>query len=122
MELVSWMRSIMNKQIIDNRRSLDSLLFVEANQVVNNQAFNAEQGDGRVFVPITDDIIFDHPEQIKGPLIPYFAGMECQNWLSIELNPDEEMEPLTDNTQGAEPLSTEHCRMVPKPSLELVAS
>ena len=112
----------MNKQIIDNRRSLDSLLFVEANQVVNNQAINAEQGDGRVFVPITDDIIFDHPEQIKGPLIPYFAGMECQNWLSIELNPDEEMEPRSVNTQAVKPQRSDHCRTVPKPSLELVAS
>lgn len=43
----------------------------------------------QVFVPVTDDIIYDHPEQIEGPLIPYSAGMECQNWLSIELNPEE---------------------------------
>ncbi|NND00825.1 MAG: hypothetical protein HKN85_11650 [Gammaproteobacteria bacterium] len=43
----------------------------------------------QVFVPVTDDIIYNHPEQIEGPLVPYFAGMECQNWLSIEINPDE---------------------------------
>jgi len=43
----------------------------------------------QVFVPVTDEIIFDHPEQIEGPLVPYYAGMECQNWLSIEINPDE---------------------------------
>lgn len=43
----------------------------------------------QVFVPITDDIIYNHPEQIEGPLVPYFAGMECQNWLTIEINPDE---------------------------------
>lgn len=43
----------------------------------------------QVFVPVTDDIIYNHPEQIEGPLIPYFAGMECQNWLAIEINPDE---------------------------------
>lgn len=42
-----------------------------------------------VFVPVTDDIIYEHPEKIEGPLVPYSAGMECQNWLSIELNPDE---------------------------------
>ena len=43
----------------------------------------------QVFVPVTDDLIYDHPEQIEGPLIPYSAGMECQNWLTIELNPEE---------------------------------
>lgn len=46
----------------------------------------------QVFVPVTDDIIYNHPEQIEGPLVPYFAGMECQNWLSIEINPDESEE------------------------------
>jgi len=43
-----------------------------------------------VFIPVTDEIIYDHPEQIDGPLVPYFAGMECQNWLSIELNPQDD--------------------------------
>ncbi|MGK0374684.1 MAG: hypothetical protein ACJA2E_001156 [Arenicella sp.] len=41
------------------------------------------------FVPVSDDIIYDHPEQIEGPLVPYVAGMECHEWLSIEINPDE---------------------------------
>ena len=45
--------------------------------------------NNQVFVPVTDDIIYNHPELIEGPLVPYFAGMECQNWLSIEINPDE---------------------------------
>lgn len=43
----------------------------------------------QVFVPVTDDIIYNNPEQIEGPLVPYFAGMECQHWLSIEINPEE---------------------------------
>lgn len=43
----------------------------------------------QIFIPVTDDIIYNHPEQIEGPLIPYSAGMECQNWLTIEINPDE---------------------------------
>lgn len=43
----------------------------------------------QVFVPITDDIIYNHPEQIEGPLVPYSAGLECHNWLTIELNPDQ---------------------------------
>jgi hypothetical protein len=41
------------------------------------------------FVPVSDDIIYNHPEQIEGPLVPYIAGMECHEWLSIEINPDE---------------------------------
>lgn len=44
----------------------------------------------QVFVPVTDDLIYNHPEQIEGPLVPYFAGMECQNWLSIEINPEDD--------------------------------
>ena len=43
----------------------------------------------QVFVPVTDELIYNHPEQIEGPLIPYSAGMECHEWLSIEINPDE---------------------------------
>jgi len=43
----------------------------------------------QVFVPVTDEMIYNHPEQIEGPLVPYFVGMECENWLSIEINPDE---------------------------------
>lgn len=41
----------------------------------------------QVFVPFTDDILYDHPEQIDGPLVPYRTGVECHHWLSIELNP-----------------------------------
>lgn len=44
----------------------------------------------QVFIPVTDDLIYEHPEQIEGPLVPYFAGMECHHWLSIEINPDDE--------------------------------
>lgn len=43
----------------------------------------------QVFVPVTDELIYEHPEQIEGPLVPYSAGMECHNWLTIEINPDE---------------------------------
>ncbi|MFT5572886.1 MAG: hypothetical protein ACI9FR_001810 [Cryomorphaceae bacterium] len=45
----------------------------------------------QVFVPVTDEIIYNHPEQIEGPLIPYSAGMECHDWLAIEINPDESL-------------------------------
>ena len=45
--------------------------------------------NNQIFVPVSDDMVYNHPEKIEGPLIPYFAGMECQNWISIEINPDE---------------------------------
>ena len=45
--------------------------------------------NNQVFVPVTDDLIYNHPEQIEGPLVPYSAGMECSQWLAIEINPDE---------------------------------
>ena len=45
-----------------------------------------------VFVPVTDDMIYNHPERIVGPLIPYEAGMECHEWLSVELNPEDDSE------------------------------
>ena len=46
--------------------------------------------NNQVFVPVTDELIYNHPEQIEGPLIPYSAGMECSQWLAIEINPDED--------------------------------
>ena len=45
--------------------------------------------NNQVFIPVTDDIIYNHPEAIEGPLVPYAAGMECHEWLSIEINPEE---------------------------------
>lgn len=45
--------------------------------------------NSQVFVPVTDELIYNHPEQIEGPLIPYAAGMECHEWLTIEINPEE---------------------------------
>lgn len=44
----------------------------------------------QVFVPVTDDMIYNHPERIEGPLVPYEAGMECHEWLSVELNPEDD--------------------------------
>ena len=44
-----------------------------------------------VFVPVTDEIIYDHPEVIEGPLVPYSCGMECHGWLEIEINPEDDL-------------------------------
>jgi len=53
--------------------------------------------NNQVFVPVTDDMVYNHPELIEGPLVPYYVGMECQNWLSIEINPEDEV-PLISNS------------------------
>ena len=42
-----------------------------------------------VFVPVTDSMIFDHPELIDGPIVPYQQGMACHGWLEVELNPQD---------------------------------
>ena len=44
----------------------------------------------QLFVALTDDILYEHPENIDGPLVPYQSGMECHHWLTIELNPSAE--------------------------------
>jgi len=28
-----------------------------------------------VFVPVSDELLFEHPERIVGPLVPYHPGM-----------------------------------------------
>ena len=79
----------------------------------NSTQKSSQKALEQVFVPITDDIIYDHPEQIEGPLVPYNAGMECQTWLSIEINPDEDVK----LTRTRRPKMKLH-----KPSFHLVAS
>ena len=56
--------------------------------------------NNQVFIPVTDDMVYNHPELIEGPLVPYYAGLECQNWLSIEINPDDEL-PLSSSKARA---------------------
>ena len=40
-----------------------------------------------IFVPLTDEYLYDHPEWITGPVIPYKTGQACYHWLAVELNP-----------------------------------
>lgn len=47
----------------------------------------------QVFVPLTDEILYEHPELLAGRLVPYVAGRPCYHWLSVELNPDERTPP-----------------------------
>lgn len=34
------------------------------------------------FVPISDELIFDHPELICGPLVPFSHDYDCYHWLN----------------------------------------
>ena len=43
----------------------------------------------QIFIPLTDDILYDHPELIRGPVLPYTTEKPCYHWLSVEINPPE---------------------------------
>jgi len=34
----------------------------------------------QVFVPITDELLYEHPELIAGPIIPYKTSRPCHRW------------------------------------------
>lgn len=36
----------------------------------------------KVFVPITDEILYDHPELITAPLRPFTVDQPCFRWLT----------------------------------------
>ncbi len=40
----------------------------------------------RVFVPITDEMLYEHPELINGPLMPYNRGQPCHHELASNTN------------------------------------
>ena len=64
--------------------------------------------NNQVFVPVTDDMVYNHPELIEGPLVPYYAGMECQNWLSIEINPEDDLPQEAEKSKSAADLPKLH--------------
>ena len=35
----------------------------------------------KVFVPLTDEILYQHPELYKNGLVPYRTGLPCFHWL-----------------------------------------
>lgn len=43
----------------------------------------------QLFIAITDELLYEHPEEIEGPLVPYSTNMECHHWLDIEINPSD---------------------------------
>lgn len=37
----------------------------------------------KVFVPITDELLYDHPERITAPLRPFVIGQPCFHWMAV---------------------------------------
>lgn len=48
---------------------------------------NAITSPEKLFVAITDEILYEHPEGIEGQLVPYSSKLDCHHWLNIEINP-----------------------------------
>ncbi|QKQ27186.1 hypothetical protein [Candidatus Reidiella endopervernicosa] len=46
------------------------------------------------FVPVTDEIVFDHPEDVADRLVPFSLDYPCHHWL--EASNGEEQEPTHD--------------------------
>ena len=36
----------------------------------------------KIFVPLTDEMLYDHPELITAPLRPFDVGQPCFHWLA----------------------------------------
>lgn len=51
----------------------------------------------QVFVAITDELLYEHPENIDSPLVPYSSGLECYHWLDVEINPEDSGLTLADS-------------------------
>ena len=46
----------------------------------------------KVFIPLTDELIFDRPELISAPLRPYDENLACYHWLDVRIEAVEENE------------------------------
>ncbi|MCP4008221.1 MAG: hypothetical protein GY726_01775 [Proteobacteria bacterium] len=43
----------------------------------------------KVFIPVSDELVFDRPELISAPLRPYNEDLACYHWMDVRLNPDD---------------------------------
>jgi len=55
----------------------------------------------KVFIPLTDDLVFDSPELIRGAIVPYAPGMVCGGWLTVELNPQDDAPDTSESKSDA---------------------
>lgn len=57
--------------------------------------------NAKVFVPITDEILYDHPELITAPLRPFTVDQPCFHWLT-------DIQIIEDRSQTPAPASPTH--------------
>jgi hypothetical protein len=57
----------------------------------------------QIFIPMTDEILFDRPELISSPLRPFSQDLPCLHWLDIEINPSDAVDCL--NMKTSEPIA-----------------
>ena len=72
----------------------------------------------RIFIPLTDELLYDHPERITGPLMPYSAERPCHHWLAVELNPVDvpaQARPEAPEAEGHEAPRAQARRRTPRP-------
>ena len=43
----------------------------------------------KVFIPVTDEMLYEHPELITAPLRPYRVNEPSFHWLAVEIEPAE---------------------------------
>jgi hypothetical protein len=46
----------------------------------------------KVFIPVSDELIFDRPELISAPLRPYTENLACYHWLDVRISPADDSE------------------------------
>jgi len=44
----------------------------------------------KVFIPVSDELIFDRPELISTPLRPYSENLACYHWMDVRINPEDD--------------------------------
>lgn len=48
----------------------------------------------KVFIPVSDELMFDRPELISAPLRPYTENLACYHWLDVRINPQNDSKEL----------------------------
>jgi len=46
----------------------------------------------KVFIPVTDEMLYERPELITAPLRPFRIDDPCYHWLAVEIEPVDETE------------------------------
>ena len=44
----------------------------------------------KVFIPVTDEMLYERPELITAPLRPFQIDDPCYHWMAVEIEPVEE--------------------------------